>query len=142
MTSAAALTRLQGAYYVATGLWSLLHYRSFEAFTGRKREPWLVRSIGLLTVGIGFNLLRHSRSTPARELADLTATGFGLADLLAVSSGQRWVYLADAVLETSLVLARRVGQTSSTAPHPSAAEGNGDEGSERPPRPSQAEGER
>jgi hypothetical protein len=34
------------------------------------------------------------------------------------------------------------GEASSTSPHPSAAEGDDDEGSTRSPRPSQAEGER
>jgi hypothetical protein len=47
------VTHMQGAYYLVSGLWPLLHFTSFEAFTGRKRDRWLVRTVGLLTCGIG-----------------------------------------------------------------------------------------
>ena len=47
------LAGLQAAYYVGTGLWSLVHRRSFERVTGPKREYWLVRTVGALAVAIG-----------------------------------------------------------------------------------------
>ena len=33
----------QGALYVVTGVWPLLHMASFEAVTGPKTDDWLVR---------------------------------------------------------------------------------------------------
>jgi hypothetical protein len=104
-----SVTKLQGAYYVATGLWSLVHYRSFEAFTGRKRDPWLVRTVGLLAVVVGAGLIRHPGSRLARELADSSGAAFAIGDFLAVRSGQRRVYLADAAFECLLIGARYVG---------------------------------
>lgn len=41
-------TKFQGIYYVASGLWPLLHMRSFEAVTGPKRDKWLVNTVGAL----------------------------------------------------------------------------------------------
>ena len=60
----AALT--QGLFYVATGLWPVLHLRSFEAVTGRKRDRWLVQTVGGLIAAIGASLLVAARK-PARS---------------------------------------------------------------------------
>lgn len=104
-------TRLQGAYYVATGAWSLAHYPSFELVSGSKRDRWLVQSVGLLTVATGIGLLRHGDSTVADDLADASAAAFAVADVLAVRSGQRWVYLLDAVLECLFIATRHSANT-------------------------------
>jgi hypothetical protein len=109
MSESSAVTRLQGVYYVATGLWSLVHYRSFEAISGRKHDRWLVRTVGLLAVAVGIGLVRHPGSRPGGELADTSAASFAIADLLAVSSGQGRVYLADAAIEWLLIAARHFG---------------------------------
>jgi len=101
-----ALTRFQGAYYVVTGLWPIVHYPSFELLSGRKEERWLVRTVGLLAVVIGVALLRQPRRQSG--LADGTATAFVAADLMAVGAGQLPTYLADAALETALVIGRRI----------------------------------
>jgi hypothetical protein len=101
-----SLTRFQGAYYLATGLWPIVHYRSFELLSGHKRERWLVRTVGLLAAVIGLTLLRRPRESGA--LADGTAGAFVVADLMAVGAGQLPTYLADAALETALVVARRL----------------------------------
>ena len=53
MLGARGLAGLQAAYYVSTGLWSLVHRRSFERITGPKQEYWLVRTVGALAVAIG-----------------------------------------------------------------------------------------
>ena len=42
--NAAALT--QGVFYLATGLWPIVHLPSFERVTGRKKEKWLVKAMG------------------------------------------------------------------------------------------------
>jgi hypothetical protein len=46
----AALAIGQGAYFVATGVWPLVHIRWFEAVTGPKVDKWLV---GTVAAGLG-----------------------------------------------------------------------------------------
>src|SRR5439155_14802188 len=71
----------QGAYYAATGLWPLLHMRSFEAVTGPKREDWLVKTVGVLVTAIAGTLLvaGRRRRVPSEValLAVSSAVGLG-----------------------------------------------------------------
>jgi energy-converting hydrogenase Eha subunit E len=53
----ACLALAQGAYYLATGVWPLLHMRSFEAVTGPKTDDWLVKTVGVLVSIIGAVLI-------------------------------------------------------------------------------------
>ena len=64
-----AITRLQGIYYLLTGLFPFVHFGAFEALTGRKRDRWLVRTVGLLAAVIGLTLVR--RPSQSGELADV-----------------------------------------------------------------------
>jgi uncharacterized membrane protein HdeD (DUF308 family) len=105
MTSS-AVTRLQGMYYLLTGLFPFVHFGAFEALTGRKRDRWLVRTVGLLAAVIGLALVR--RPSQGGELADLSAGAFAVADMLAVRAGQLPTYLADAAVEGAFVAARRL----------------------------------
>jgi hypothetical protein len=59
------ILRLQGAYFVLTGLWSLLHIRSFVWVTGPKTDLWLVKTVGVLVAVIGAVLLWATRSRDA-----------------------------------------------------------------------------
>jgi hypothetical protein len=59
---AVALT--QGAYYLVSGAWSVVHIDSFQKVTGRKTDLWLVKSVGLLLGAIGAGLI-HRRLRPA-----------------------------------------------------------------------------
>lgn len=96
----------QGAYYVATGVWSIAHRRSFEHVTGPKRDYWLVRTVGGLAVAIGGALL-YDGVRGRREGAILSAASalaFGAADLQAARHASR-VYLADAAVEALLLTA-------------------------------------
>src|SRR4051794_1433294 len=52
---------VQGIYYLATGLWGLLHLRSFMRVTGPKTDTWLVKTVSVLVSAIGASLLLHSR---------------------------------------------------------------------------------
>src|SRR5687767_12121314 len=47
------LALAQGTYYFATGVWPILHLRSFERVTGPKLEGWLVKTVGALIAVIG-----------------------------------------------------------------------------------------
>jgi hypothetical protein len=108
---------VQGAYYLTTGLWPLIHMRSFVAVTGPKRELWLVRTVGLLATAIAIPLLRAAaaRRPVGDDVAALsasTAAAFVAADVPPVVTGRiSPIYLADAAVEAVFLawwwLARR-----------------------------------
>src|SRR5215475_2368904 len=52
---------IQGAYLLATGVWPVVHLRSFEWTTGPKLEGWLVKTLGGLIAAIGTTLLCAAR---------------------------------------------------------------------------------
>ncbi len=70
----------QAGVYVTTGLWPLVHLRSFEAATGRKRDDWLVKANGAIFIAIGTGLglaAARDRLTPEfRAMA--VALGLGV----------------------------------------------------------------
>jgi len=98
----------QGAFYVATGAWPLVHMPSFEAVTGPKLERWLVRTVGVLVATIGATLALGARRGPiAPELRLLAgASAAGLAAIDGWYAGRRRrispVYLVDAAVELGL----------------------------------------
>ncbi|NVB81266.1 MAG: hypothetical protein HOV81_22915 [Kofleriaceae bacterium] len=97
---------LQGAFYVVAGLWPVVHHKSFELVTGKKKEPWLVQTMGALIAAVGVTLLvgARERSRSARTLGIASAAVLGGADLVFV--GQRRispVYLGDAAAEAALI---------------------------------------
>ena len=103
------LFRLQGGYFVATGLWPIVHFPSFEAVTGPKVDDWLVRMVGLLAASIGATLLvaarRKSPSAEAFVLAVTSALSFAAIDVWYAARGRiSPIYLADAVIEIALVV--------------------------------------
>ncbi len=104
-----ALAGAQGFFYVTTGLWPIVHLRSFEAVTGRKRDKWLVKTVGLLITCIGAALLASSRSRVSKPLVLLGAsTPAALAGIDIVYRAKRTiptVYLLDAAVELGLAAA-------------------------------------
>src|SRR3954452_12854216 len=88
----ARTVRFQGGYYAATGIWSVLHRRSFESVSGRKADYWLVRTVGALSISIGGALLAGSRkqsvSTEARVLSAATALSFAAVDVYYATRGR------------------------------------------------------
>jgi hypothetical protein len=51
------IRRIQGAYYLATGVWPLIHRPSFEAaISGKKRDFWLAETVGAITAAVGLTL--------------------------------------------------------------------------------------
>jgi hypothetical protein len=97
---------VQSAYYVTTGLWSIVHRASFERITGPKRDYWLVRTVGGLAVAIGATLgvaaATGSRTRESETLALASGLAFGVADLQAARASSR-IYLADAALHAALL---------------------------------------
>jgi len=105
---------VQGAYFLLTGAWPILHIPSFEAITGPKTDDWLVETVGVIVAAVGVTLLLaayRGRLTPEiRVLAILSAIGLGAIDVVYVSNGTlRPVYLLDAAAEAVLVLLWLVG---------------------------------
>ena len=106
------LAKLQGLYYLGSGLWPLLQKKSFLAVTGPKTDWWLVQTVGLLVTCIGAQLCQVSRSAEsARELKLLAGTcAASLAGIEVYHVARRTippVYLLDAVGELALGWARQ-----------------------------------
>jgi hypothetical protein len=98
----------QGAYYVATGMAPFVSRRAFEAVTGRKREWWLVQTVGVLVTAVGGGLLAaaaRDRVTP--ELAGIAsgcAVGLAAIDVVHVARGRiKPTYLLDAGAQAALL---------------------------------------
>jgi len=87
----------QGSYFVATGVWPLVHLRSFLALTGPKTDLWLVQSFGLLVASVGVALLRAwVKRTPEASLpvGACTAAAMVMADGIAARAVSP-IYLID-----------------------------------------------
>lgn len=104
---------VQGIYFIITGIWPLVHMRSFVAVTGPKIDLWLVKTVGLLVLVVGAVIgMAAYREEVSAEVAVL-AVG-SAASLMAIDvvySAKRVIskiYLADAVAEAILVAARGV----------------------------------
>lgn len=99
----------QGGYYLITGIWPLLHMRSFEAISGPKTDRWLVKTAGVLITAIGATLLiadrRERAATPeATVLATGSAAGLMAIDVVYASKRRiSSVYLLDAAAELALI---------------------------------------
>jgi hypothetical protein len=102
-------------YYAITGVWPIVHMRSFEAITGPKTDKWLVNTVGALAlangVALAFGARRETIAPETIALAVCSATAFAAVDLVYVSRGTiRPVYLADAAIELALAAAIVAGE--------------------------------
>lgn len=105
-----ALATIQGFYFTATGIWPLLHYRSFERVTGPKRDDWLVKTVGLMISCIGATLLVSAKnerpSAESKFLALSTALSLCGVDTYFSATGRiSKIYLLDAAVEVVLAAA-------------------------------------
>src|SRR5687767_15962642 len=62
---------LQAVYYLGTGVWPLLHRRSFERLTGKKTDFWLAQTVGVTVMAIGAALAQASASGRRRPPPEL-----------------------------------------------------------------------
>jgi energy-converting hydrogenase Eha subunit E len=109
MISRTDVLRAQGAYYLLTGVWPLIHLASFEAITGPKQDDWLVRMVGLLAAVIGTTLVfaarQGHRALEIMVLAVGSALAFTAVDVWYALQGEiARIYLADAVVEVGLIV--------------------------------------
>lgn len=100
---------VQAAFYVGTGIWPLLHRRSFERVTGPKTDFWLAQTVGLTVTAIGVGLahaVSRRRGVPPelRTVAAASAAGLALVDIIFVGRGRiSKIYLADAAAEGAVL---------------------------------------
>lgn len=107
-TRATTTAIAQGATYVASGLWPVVHLRSFAAVTGPKPEGWLVKTVGLLLASIGATLVAGARAPgaqrPTRLLGATSAGALAAIDLFFASKRRiSPVYFLDAALQLTFL---------------------------------------
>jgi hypothetical protein len=97
--------RLHGGFYLASGMWPIVHYRSCEAVTGPKVDGWLVKTLGGMISAVGLALLAgDERQRGTRVLGVGAALALATADLVYSLRGRvSKVYLGDAAVELGLV---------------------------------------
>jgi len=125
---ARGLVLAQGVYWGVTGVWPILHPRSFEAVIGPRRERWLVKTMGALVAAVGGTLFlagARRRVTPGVMLLGATSAlaVCGSAGWYAARGRIRRVDLADAAIEAALAAAwLGAGRAIGEAPGRAAAE--------------------
>lgn len=91
---------LQGWFYVLTGLWPLIHMRSFERVSGPKTDKWLVYTVSLMILCSGLMFVVFNDHREMIYLALMNAACLAAIDIIfSVRSIIRKVYLLDAVVE-------------------------------------------
>jgi hypothetical protein len=98
---------IQGSVYVVSGLWPVVHLRSFEKVTGPKTDGWLVKTVGGLLAVVGASLIVGGvMRRPSRALRLLgigTASVLGIDDVVYAGRGRiSKIYFADAALQGAL----------------------------------------
>jgi len=100
------LATAQGLYLLVTGMWPLVHYRSFEMVLGHKEDDWLVRCVAGLGATMGYAQLRAGATAggkaAARRLGIGAALTFGAIDVIYGGGGRiSRLYLLDAATEAA-----------------------------------------
>lgn len=101
---------VQGMYFAGTGIWPLVHIRSFQLITGPKTDLWLVKTVGVIITAIGTGLIQagwNNEVTPAvAVIAVASAAGLAGIDILYAAKKKviSPVYLLDAVAEIALII--------------------------------------
>jgi hypothetical protein len=110
------IARVQGWFYLLTGLWAIVDVDSFQRVTGPKTDVWLVKTVGVLVIVIGASLLTAARERRYDASIVLLAVGsaLGLAGIdLVYALGGRIspIYLLDAAAELLLAVLWGVART-------------------------------
>jgi hypothetical protein len=98
------LLGVQGGYFTLTGIWPILHLKSFELVTGPKTDHWLVQTFGALIFVIGI-VFCHCAARPSYSwelpiLAVGCAVALAICDTIFVLNHLiSPIYLADAAVE-------------------------------------------
>jgi hypothetical protein len=93
---------VQAAYLIATGIWPLVHYRSFEAVTGPKTDSWIVQTVGAAAIVLGIATAISDRER-SLILSIGSTLAFGATEVAPALRGRiRKVYLLDAGFQSAL----------------------------------------
>ena len=100
---------VQGLYFTLTGVWPILHYRSFAKITGPKTDVWLVKTVGALVTVTGLLLLVAALYKDVHTSTIIAGMGAAFAllmiDVIYVAKKViRPIYLGDAVIELALIV--------------------------------------
>ena len=98
----ASLSRAHGAFNLVSGVWPIVHMRSFEAVSGPKVDRWLVRTVGGLMAVNGLVQLtaRESEQRLSGRVGIGTAAVLGIIDVRYGGTGRiSRIYLLDAVVQ-------------------------------------------
>jgi hypothetical protein len=103
------LAGLQGFYYLATGVWPIVHIDSFMWVTGPKVDLWLVRMFGVVLAAVSLVFLDAAARSSVRREVVLLACAVGIAiavgETIFVAIGQiSGVYLIDAAIHGVLLI--------------------------------------
>jgi hypothetical protein len=105
---------IQSIYYILTGLWPIIHIKSFMSITGPKMEQWLVKTVGWLILVIAitlfsaFYMLQFTLSVMVLGMAS-TIIFIGI-DVYYYQKGIiSKIYLMDAGIESLLLLGWLLG---------------------------------
>jgi hypothetical protein len=101
---------IQAIYFIATGVWPILHIRSFMAVTGPKTDLWLVKTVGVLVTVIGIVIgIAAMHENVSREVFILAVGGAAALTAIDVIYVLKRVidkiYLLDAIAEVVLIAA-------------------------------------
>lgn len=101
---------VQGVFFIATGLWPVVHLQSFERLARTNVEGWKVKALGGVIALVGATLvaasLKRRDDTAVRVLGVGSALALALTDLFFASKKRGVpIYLADAAVQTGLATA-------------------------------------
>jgi hypothetical protein len=98
------IARVQGIYFLLSGLWPIINMASFEKVSGPKTDKWLVKTLGLLVAGIGALLILQDQPY-IKPLGIISAACLLAADVYYVI--KRVIpstYLLDAAAEVAIIV--------------------------------------
>jgi hypothetical protein len=103
------LLLLQASYFFITGIWPLVHIKSFMKATGFKHDIWLVKMVGLLTMAISISFVvdayLKADSAAIIYLAILSAIAYFSIDFYYSAIGKiSKIYLIDAAIQLLLII--------------------------------------
>lgn len=98
------LIYIQAVYFFITGIWPILHIKSFMKVTGPKTDTWLVKTAGTLICCIALTLFSalYSGALPLPVIVLSSSASFSLMfiDIYYSLTGRiSLIYLVDALAE-------------------------------------------
>lgn len=104
------LAWIYAIYFLLTGIWPVVHIRSFMAVTGPKTDLWLVRTVGLMITAVGLCVAvaawQRQITLPILVLATASSGFLMLIDVIYFAKRLiAKIYLLDAAVEAVLIAA-------------------------------------